>query len=200
MCFPVQQSWYQMYRNFEEDPLLGGKSKCLKGTEAGEVVDDPTMATFEYSPDGMLNAKMKLMSSPGYTAKNVINVQPVDISDPGSSINLTISYHECGSCKVIRHSYIKEEIVRRSPVPVPSATTDVVCDHLASVASAGPHTLLLLYLASLPAHYVSTVAFVVVYPASAAGGSKMNAVVIPPMRVTMFPDTTQLPTRTQRGR
>ncbi|XP_075540040.1 uncharacterized protein LOC142574937 [Dermacentor variabilis] len=108
LCFPVQQLWYQMYRNFEDDPFLGGKSKCLKGTEAGEVVDDPTMATFEYSPDGILNTKIKLMSSPGYTAKNVINVQPVD--SPGSSINLTISYHECGSCKVIRHSYINEAI------------------------------------------------------------------------------------------
>ncbi|KAK8765515.1 hypothetical protein V5799_031874 [Amblyomma americanum] len=46
------------------------------------------------------------MSSSGYTAKNVLNVQPMD--NPGVSINLTISYRDCNSCKVIRHSYIEK--------------------------------------------------------------------------------------------
>uniref|UniRef100_A0A034WYV1 Lipocalin 28 n=1 Tax=Rhipicephalus microplus TaxID=6941 RepID=A0A034WYV1_RHIMP len=105
-CFPLEQSWHLMYRDFEDDPYLGGKSKCVKGTQTGEYVDDSTLVVFEYPPNGVINTTFKLMSSPGYTAKNVVNVQPVD--QPGSSVNLTISFRDCHSCKVIRHSYINE--------------------------------------------------------------------------------------------
>ncbi|XP_050043401.1 uncharacterized protein [Dermacentor andersoni] len=105
-CFPLEQSWHQIYRDFEEDPYLGGKSKCVKGTQTGDFVGDSAVVIFEYPPDGIKNTTFKLMSSPGYTAKNVLNVQPVD--NPESSINLTIAYRDCHSCKVIRHSYINE--------------------------------------------------------------------------------------------
>ncbi|KAL1443463.1 hypothetical protein MTO96_030310 [Rhipicephalus appendiculatus] len=57
-CFPLQQSWHLMHRDFEEGPLLGRQE------------------------------------------------QPVD--QPGSSVNLTISFRDCHTCKVIRHSYINE--------------------------------------------------------------------------------------------
>ncbi|XP_049520496.1 uncharacterized protein LOC125944217 [Dermacentor silvarum] len=106
VCFAMEQSWHQVYRNFEEDPYLGGKTKCIKGTHTGDLVGDSAVVIFEYPPDGIINTIIKLMSSPGYTAKNVLNVQPVD--QPGSSVNLTISYQDCHSCKVIRHSYINE--------------------------------------------------------------------------------------------
>ncbi|XP_075535047.1 uncharacterized protein LOC142570559 [Dermacentor variabilis] len=52
-CFPLEQSWHQMYRDFEEDPYLGGKSKCVKGTQTGDFVGDSAVVVFEYPPDGI---------------------------------------------------------------------------------------------------------------------------------------------------
>uniref|UniRef100_A0A023GCZ2 Putative lipocal-1 1 n=1 Tax=Amblyomma triste TaxID=251400 RepID=A0A023GCZ2_AMBTT len=105
-CFPLEQSWHLMYRDFESDPYLGGKAKCVKGIQTNDFVEDSTVVVFEYPPDGVLNTTFKLMSSPGYTAKNVLNVVPMD--NPNVSINLTIAFRDCHSCKVIRHSYIEQ--------------------------------------------------------------------------------------------
>ncbi|KAH6931929.1 hypothetical protein HPB50_001667 [Hyalomma asiaticum] len=77
-CFPLEQSWHQIYRDFEEDPYLGGKAKCVKGLQTGDFVGDSALVVFEFPPDGVINTTFKLMSSPGYTAKNVLNVQPVE--------------------------------------------------------------------------------------------------------------------------
>ncbi|XP_070388515.1 uncharacterized protein [Dermacentor albipictus] len=91
-CFPLDNTWHQMYRDFEEDPYLGGKSKCVKGTETGDFVGDSAVVIFEYPPDTIKNTTIKLMSSPGYTAKNVLNVQPID----GKGCSIWVSGAELG--------------------------------------------------------------------------------------------------------
>lgn len=104
-CFPVEQTWHLIYRNFKSDPYLGGNAKCVKAIETGDRVGNSAIVVFQYPPDGVLRTTLKWTSSPGYTAKNVLNLQPVD--NPEVSINLTISYLDCNSCKVVRHSYIE---------------------------------------------------------------------------------------------
>lgn len=105
-CFPVVETWHQMYRDFEEDPYLGGKAKCVTGTETGDYEDGAAIVVFEFPPDEVLNTTITLMSSPGYTAKNILNVQSIDA--PYMNENLTIAFRDCHSCKVVRHSYIEK--------------------------------------------------------------------------------------------
>ncbi|EEC15925.1 hypothetical protein IscW_ISCW013442, partial [Ixodes scapularis] len=38
-CFPLQETWYMMYRSHEIDPGFGGKAKCVKGYQTGPLVD-----------------------------------------------------------------------------------------------------------------------------------------------------------------
>ncbi|XP_077534948.1 uncharacterized protein LOC144146862 [Haemaphysalis longicornis] len=104
-CFPFQGTLYQIRRNFESDPYLGGTAKCLRSSQNGPTNDDGSVpVNFQFDPDGFINTTFTLMSSPGYTAKNVINVKLDDGS--GEVFNLTAAYRDCPKCKVLRHSYI----------------------------------------------------------------------------------------------
>ncbi|XP_077511656.1 uncharacterized protein LOC144122018 [Amblyomma americanum] len=107
-CFPLEETWHLIYRDFEDDPYLGGKSKCVTGTQTGTFIGDSAYVYFEFPPGKKLNTSLKLMSSPGYTAKNILNFTP--FSAPDKNINLTIAYRDCHSCKVIRHSYINNGV------------------------------------------------------------------------------------------
>ncbi|KAL1472613.1 hypothetical protein MTO96_039215 [Rhipicephalus appendiculatus] len=93
-----------IYRNFENDPYLGGDAKCLRTGSTGPLVDSSLNTTFEYGSDGLLEVTFTLMSSPGYTAKNVIYYQPRN-SGLGD-FAFTAAYRDCKRCKVFRHNYI----------------------------------------------------------------------------------------------
>ncbi|KAH7955665.1 hypothetical protein HPB52_002808 [Rhipicephalus sanguineus] len=104
LCFPFTETWYEVYRNFEEDPYLGGTATCIRATETGPYTDGSTPATVEYSPDVSLDVTLTLVSSAGYDAKNVIAVQSLVVSSV--KFNFTTVYRDCQRCKVFRHSYI----------------------------------------------------------------------------------------------
>ncbi|XP_077507995.1 uncharacterized protein LOC144119179 [Amblyomma americanum] len=103
-CFPLTDTWHMMYRNFEADPYLGGKTKCLRAMQKRVFENDAVLTTFESSPGVSIDVVVTLMSSPGYTAKNIMNFQPENV--PGTSLNVTMPYIDCNLCKVMRHSYI----------------------------------------------------------------------------------------------
>ncbi|XP_049520947.1 uncharacterized protein LOC125944488 [Dermacentor silvarum] len=105
-CFPFNGTWYTVYRNFENDPYLGGNATCIRTTETGAYAGGSTTATVQYSPNVSLNVKLTLASSSGYSVLNVIQVQSAD--DPSVNFNLTNAYRDCQKCKVFRHSYINE--------------------------------------------------------------------------------------------
>ncbi|KAG0428196.1 hypothetical protein HPB47_024809 [Ixodes persulcatus] len=73
-CFPLKTSWHMMYRSFETDPFFGNTAKCARVTGKSPVVNDSTEANIEFSPDGKRGIKIKLISSDGYTQKNVLRV------------------------------------------------------------------------------------------------------------------------------
>ncbi|XP_077507904.1 uncharacterized protein LOC144119046 isoform X1 [Amblyomma americanum] len=104
-CFPFKSNLHQIYRNFESDPYFGGEAKCLRTGPTGPLVDSPLNTTFEYGSDGKINFLTTITSSPGYTAGNVVHLQPLDESL--EAFNFTVAYRDCQRCKVFRHSYIE---------------------------------------------------------------------------------------------
>ncbi|KAK8784508.1 hypothetical protein V5799_009127 [Amblyomma americanum] len=125
-CFPFKSNLRQIYRNFESDPYFGGEAKCIRTGPTGPLVDSSLNTTFEYGSDGKIGAPLSrlqdvlplpqgsfcdndflvtLMSSPGYTARNVIHFQPRDESL--EAFNFTVAYRDCQRCKVFRHGYIE---------------------------------------------------------------------------------------------
>ncbi|XP_077489473.1 uncharacterized protein LOC144100379 [Amblyomma americanum] len=133
-CFPLQDSYYIMHRNYEEDPLFGGDAKCIIITETGPFVGAYAPFTVQYGGDQTANVKARLLSSPGYTVKNIIQVEVVDV--PGIIFNLTSIYTDCARCKVFRHSYIdngkgcslwKPKAALNEDIPCCEFVYDLVC-------------------------------------------------------------------------
>ncbi|XP_077511310.1 uncharacterized protein LOC144121788 [Amblyomma americanum] len=104
-CFPFKSNLRQIYRNFESDPYFGGEAKCIRTGPTGPLVDSSLNTTFEYGSDGKIDFLVTVMSSPGYTARNVIHFQPRDESL--EAFNFTVAYRDCQRCKVFRHGYIE---------------------------------------------------------------------------------------------
>lgn len=50
-CFPINKTWYVMYRNYEEDPAMAGTAKCLRGTVTGPLVDHTVPIVLQHSPN-----------------------------------------------------------------------------------------------------------------------------------------------------
>uniref|UniRef100_V5IBJ5 Putative lipocal-1 9 n=1 Tax=Ixodes ricinus TaxID=34613 RepID=V5IBJ5_IXORI len=73
-CFPLKTSWHMMYRSFETDPFFGNTAKCARITGTSPVVNGSTEANIEFSPDKKSGIKIELISSDGYTHKNVLRV------------------------------------------------------------------------------------------------------------------------------
>ncbi|XP_049520941.1 uncharacterized protein LOC125944474 isoform X2 [Dermacentor silvarum] len=103
-CFPIHEKWYIMYRNYQEDPYFGDSGKCITIIMTSPFENN--YGTFEVDVGDYVKVSVTatLMSSPGYTVKNVIHVDPTDV--PGISFNITSVYTDCGNCKVVLHSYI----------------------------------------------------------------------------------------------
>ncbi|XP_077532558.1 uncharacterized protein LOC144144927 [Haemaphysalis longicornis] len=104
-CFPLTEAWYVIYRNYAYDPYFGGDPVCVVINEDGPFQNGVGTFTVEYG-DSQANVKVTLESSPGYTAKNVLYTEVVDV--PGLNFNFTAAYRDCSSCKVMRHSYINQ--------------------------------------------------------------------------------------------
>ncbi|XP_049270865.1 uncharacterized protein LOC119388998 isoform X2 [Rhipicephalus sanguineus] len=104
-CFPFESNLHQIYRNFANDPYLGGDAKCLRTGSTGALADSSLNTTFKYGSRGVLHVTFTLMSSPGYTAKNVVYYHPTK-SNLGDFV-FTVAYRDCEKCKIFRHNYIK---------------------------------------------------------------------------------------------
>ncbi|KAM7289705.1 hypothetical protein ISCGN_029833 [Ixodes scapularis] len=101
-CFPLTEPWYIVFRNYESDPLFGGKAKCIRFTETGPPINGEYPLFSEYGNQSS-NSMARLHSSDGYTTRNVINYTSVggDIS-----IELYVVYFECSACLIQRQTYI----------------------------------------------------------------------------------------------
>uniref|UniRef100_A0A023GDQ4 Putative lipocalin-2 1 n=1 Tax=Amblyomma triste TaxID=251400 RepID=A0A023GDQ4_AMBTT len=103
-CFPFKTRMHQIYRNFKNDSLLGGEAKCVSAGPTGPLINSQVQSPFQYGSDGLLEATITLVSSPGYTVGNVLEIAPQDGSAP--PVNLTVAYRDCKTCKVFRHDYV----------------------------------------------------------------------------------------------
>ncbi|XP_077551347.1 uncharacterized protein LOC144165098 [Haemaphysalis longicornis] len=92
-----------MQRNYRFDPYFGGFPGCITISPTGPFVDNTQKFSVKA---GVLPIPVTatLLSSPGYTVKNVINVKP----DMLKLINLNVTsvFTTCKDCKVMLHSYI----------------------------------------------------------------------------------------------
>ncbi|KAL1474553.1 hypothetical protein MTO96_037881 [Rhipicephalus appendiculatus] len=93
-----------MYRNYKEDPYFGGIGQCIKIFATGPFVDNSGPFEVDVGDNVQVKVEGSLLSSPGYTVKNVIHVDATDV--PGVSFNVTAIYTDCSKCKVMRHDYV----------------------------------------------------------------------------------------------
>ncbi|XP_077532557.1 uncharacterized protein LOC144144926 isoform X2 [Haemaphysalis longicornis] len=91
--------------NYAYDPYFGGEPVCIKINEAGPYQNGAATCSVTYG-DEQASVDVSLMSSPGYTAKNVLHAEVPGA--PELSFNLTAVYRDCSNCKVFRHSYIDQ--------------------------------------------------------------------------------------------
>ncbi|XP_077534949.1 uncharacterized protein LOC144146863 [Haemaphysalis longicornis] len=102
-CFPLDDTWYLMYRSFENDPYFGGSPMCVAVSASGPFENGSGKVKVQFGGKETVEITNTLMSSPGYEVLNVINVVPV--ADPEVNVNVTCIYRDCESCKVLRHTY-----------------------------------------------------------------------------------------------
>ncbi|KAM7307898.1 uncharacterized protein ISCGN_011534 [Ixodes scapularis] len=103
--FPLEEAWYIAYRNFESDPVFGGKAKCVRFSSNGVGEDGAYPVVFQYAPSFSANATITFSLSPGYTIKNVANFE-----DQGQtiSVNGISAYTNVKECSVLRLPYAGE--------------------------------------------------------------------------------------------
>lgn len=103
-CVTFKGGLYQLYRNYESDPILGGTAKCLMATETDSVVDGSLPIHYTFS-GGDLNATVTLKSTSGYDVKNALDILP-DGEDEAGEIQTV--FRGCQVCVVFKNSYMSE--------------------------------------------------------------------------------------------
>ncbi|XP_029848975.2 uncharacterized protein LOC115331051 [Ixodes scapularis] len=104
--FPLSETWYMLYRNYEDDPAFG-TSKCIRFSQVGPEEEGGYPALVEYGDEPQTaNALYTLESTEGYTAKNQLNFLPEGQDD---SLPLYLSYMDFGKCAVYRSIYVNED-------------------------------------------------------------------------------------------
>ncbi|CAN7937440.1 unnamed protein product, partial [Ixodes hexagonus] len=103
-CFPLAQTWYTVYRNYESDPIFGGPDSCLSDFETGTPVDGEYPLAFKFG-NQTVETVLTLESSDGYTAKNVVKIQHVEEND---FVELYVAYLNCKECVVLRNTYVSD--------------------------------------------------------------------------------------------
>ncbi|CAN8017771.1 unnamed protein product [Ixodes persulcatus] len=101
-CFPLQESWNTIYRNYESDPVFGGTTKCVKYTENGPPVNGAYPLRFDFGSQSA-TASGTLESSPGYTGKNILSLTPTGGS---TTVEVYVAYVECEQCVIFRNTYV----------------------------------------------------------------------------------------------
>ncbi|CAN7937439.1 unnamed protein product [Ixodes hexagonus] len=129
-CFPLPETWYMIYRNYESDPPFGGTAKCVRFTENGSSDNGSYPLLFE-SVNQTSDVTATLESSTGYTAKNVMRIT---IPGGGDPLMVYGAYTECGTCSVLRNTYIDDSacalLVPKSQLGTNSTCCDFIFDLL----------------------------------------------------------------------
>ncbi|KAM7282669.1 uncharacterized protein LOC120849734 [Ixodes scapularis] len=128
--FPLTETWYMLYRNYEEDPNFG-TSKCVRFSQVGPEEEGGYHILIEYGEEPQsANALFTLASTEGYTSKNQLNFVPEGQED---SLPLYLSFMDVGKCTVYRSIYVKEDactVVAPKSQLGQSTTCDFVYDLL----------------------------------------------------------------------
>ncbi|KAM7293827.1 uncharacterized protein ISCGN_023410 [Ixodes scapularis] len=103
--FPLKETWYIAYRNFEFDPVFGGDAKCVRFKSNGPGADGSYPAVYEYAPNFSADATITPSLSPGYTIENVLNLQP---QGQAASVQGISAYTNVKKCTVFRLPYAGE--------------------------------------------------------------------------------------------
>ncbi|XP_042147305.1 uncharacterized protein LOC121836469 [Ixodes scapularis] len=104
-CLPIQETWYTIYRNYENDPAFGGTEKCGRFTSLGPGENGSFPMLIQYG-----QSSVKVLSTPaasdGYDVQNLKYFQAV-----GENVSLLVyvAYVDCQQCIVFRNSYINDE-------------------------------------------------------------------------------------------
>ncbi|XP_042142909.1 uncharacterized protein LOC121833571 [Ixodes scapularis] len=127
--YPLIEPFYEIYRNYEEDPIYG-VSKCVKVSQVGEE-DGVYKVLAEFGENQTALAMVTLESSEGYSEKNMI-VFSVNGGDETLPIYLT--YLDVESCGVLRIAYVSESacgvVVPESRIGQSTLSCDFVYDLL----------------------------------------------------------------------
>ncbi|XP_040062190.1 uncharacterized protein LOC115323945 [Ixodes scapularis] len=129
--YPLTEPFYELYRNYEEDPIFG-TAKCLKFSQARPEEDRGYPILAQWGEDNQtIIAYGKLQSSEGYTVKNM-GLYTVDGVD--GSLPLYLTFMEVGNCAVVRIAYVNEDacgvIVPESHLGQDTTICDFVYDLL----------------------------------------------------------------------
>ncbi|XP_029822302.2 uncharacterized protein LOC115308514 [Ixodes scapularis] len=104
-AFPLAQTWYVLYRNYEKDPAFG-TSKCLRHNHLKSERDGQYQTFAQYGENNSAKERVTLGSTEGYTAKNVINIHP---EGQNITLPLYISFLDVNKCAVGRSIYVNED-------------------------------------------------------------------------------------------
>uniref|UniRef100_V5H6Z5 Putative lipocal-1 1 n=1 Tax=Ixodes ricinus TaxID=34613 RepID=V5H6Z5_IXORI len=103
--FPLSETWYAAYRNYENDPAFG-TSKCLRFSETESEEDGGYPVVAQYGQETKsLDGRITLESSEGYNTKNLIVLHP---EGQDQSLTLFVSYLDPGKCGINRNLYVDE--------------------------------------------------------------------------------------------
>ncbi|CAN7989289.1 unnamed protein product, partial [Ixodes hexagonus] len=102
-CFPLQETWYSVYRSYENDPAFGGTAKCGKFSSLGPAENGSYPLVIQYG-DTSTKVFVTLASSEGYNVKNLQYFQA-----EGRKYSMALFSFFCPECVVFRNSYISDK-------------------------------------------------------------------------------------------
>ncbi|KAM7298073.1 uncharacterized protein ISCGN_018702 [Ixodes scapularis] len=100
--FPLEETWYMVYRNYKTDPFFGDMAKCVRFRETDPGQNGAYPIIVEYDPSFSTNITVTLSLSQGYTLKNILNFQP---QDQDISVPTYSAYKDVKKCDVLRMPY-----------------------------------------------------------------------------------------------
>ncbi|KAM7307886.1 uncharacterized protein LOC115308461 [Ixodes scapularis] len=106
MVFPLTDTWYVTYRNYEEDPVFGA-AKCLRTKQDSPETESGYPIIVNYDGlDEPITLLLTTSPSDGYTVNNRIKVVP---EGGGEATEYHVIYGELDVCAISRNPYINDE-------------------------------------------------------------------------------------------
>ncbi|CAN7989291.1 unnamed protein product [Ixodes hexagonus] len=123
-CLPLKETWYSLYRNFENDPAFGGMAKCVRFTSVGPGEDRSFPMVVQYG-NTSTDILTSISSFEGWNAYNILHFQPA-----GQNVSLLVyvGYSGCKECALFRNTYIDDHACTLV-VPESALRKDIMCCH-----------------------------------------------------------------------